>query len=293
MNIFERNILGIYGEFGKIWLKDLPQIIAKYSNTWNLTNLEPVKNLSYNYVLSGLQNGNDVILKLSPDSNALLREKIALGVFQGHGGVEIISYTDDALLLKRVMPGYSLQKNFPSDDEECIKIACDVMSRLHQSMSLISDFPDLRSLFKTLDKDLGIEDRYLLKARQLRDKLLAMSVEQVFLHGDLHQDNILKDAEGWSAIDPKGIIGDPVYEATAFIRNPITELAATPNASDIIARRIVQCSEYFDISPFYLTEWCFCQSVLSLAWCLEDNTEAAHDVKMVEIMYNITHPILK
>ncbi len=50
---FKQNIISIYGNEGKQWLKALPEIIAKIAKECNLANLKPVNNLSYNYVLSG------------------------------------------------------------------------------------------------------------------------------------------------------------------------------------------------------------------------------------------------
>src|SRR5690606_26100930 len=42
------------------------------------------------------------------------------------------------------------------------------------------------------------------------------------LHGDLHHDNIIGDGHGgWLAIDPHGLIGDPVYDVANIFGNPI------------------------------------------------------------------------
>lgn len=46
----------------------------------------------------------------------------------------------------------------------------------------------------------------------------------IFLHGDLHQDNILKQGNGWLAIDPKGVIGEAEFEIAAFDFMYIREL---------------------------------------------------------------------
>lgn len=45
--------------------------------------------------------------------------------------------------------------------------------------------------------------------------------DAVFLHGDLHPFNILRSPDGWVLIDPKGLRGDPAFEAAAWLRNPI------------------------------------------------------------------------
>ena len=55
---FEQNIINIYGDKGKQWLLDLPNIVNKIAKKWNLTDLKPVDNLSINYVASGLHHDN-------------------------------------------------------------------------------------------------------------------------------------------------------------------------------------------------------------------------------------------
>lgn len=45
---------------------------------------------------------------------------------------------------------------------------------------------------------------------------------------DLHHDNILQNGHAWVVIDLKGVIGEPAYEVSAFIRSPIPELLHHP-----------------------------------------------------------------
>ena len=64
MNTFQSNIIRIYGEKGKAWLDALPQLVTGISSKLDLHDLKEVTNLTYNYVLSGFQAGNPIILKL-------------------------------------------------------------------------------------------------------------------------------------------------------------------------------------------------------------------------------------
>ena len=51
---------------------------------------------------------------------------------------------------------------------------------------------------------------------------LCAGAPRVLLHGDLHHDNILRSGrEGWLAIGPFGVFGDPGFEAGALLYNPI------------------------------------------------------------------------
>lgn len=51
MKTFEQNIVNLYGEKGRQWREDLPNLIVQLAATYGLSNLKPENNLSYNYVL--------------------------------------------------------------------------------------------------------------------------------------------------------------------------------------------------------------------------------------------------
>ena len=81
MTAFESNITNIYCEKGRRWLDYLPNFVTKLANTYGLSNLKPVNNLSYNYVLTGFQDSKAVILKLGLDIDGFKREASALMAF--------------------------------------------------------------------------------------------------------------------------------------------------------------------------------------------------------------------
>jgi streptomycin 6-kinase len=71
MNIFHSNITNIYREKGQAWLNELPELVTAISSKLDLHDLKEVTNLTYNYVLSGFQADNPIILKLGLDNEAL------------------------------------------------------------------------------------------------------------------------------------------------------------------------------------------------------------------------------
>lgn len=64
MTTFHSNIISIYGEKGKAWLDTLPELVAAIASRLDLRDLKEVTNLTYNYVLSGFQGHNPIILKI-------------------------------------------------------------------------------------------------------------------------------------------------------------------------------------------------------------------------------------
>ena len=89
--MFHSNITNIYGEKGKAWLNELPELVTAISSRLELRDLQEVTNLSYNYVLSGFQEDKPIILKLGLDNAGLKREAFALKCFAGYGVVKVLA----------------------------------------------------------------------------------------------------------------------------------------------------------------------------------------------------------
>ena len=289
MTTFQSNIISIYGEKGKIWLNELPQLVSETSSKLDLRDLKEVPNLTYNYVLSGFQDGNNIILKLGLDNEGLKQEAFALKCFAGCGAVKVLAEDEDMLLLERAVPGMSLKEYFPTKEKESIEIACGVIKKLHQaSISAAHNFPHIKDWLTALDKDWPIPDGYLQKARKLRDELLQTSKPDVLLHGDLHHDNILQNDEDWLVIDPKGVIGEPAYEVAAFIRNPIPELLNHADAPNIIHNRVTRFAELLELRSQRILDWCFVQAVLSWVWAIEDGCDDIYSKNLTEFFEKYT-----
>lgn len=272
---FEKNIINLFGDVGRAWLASLPVLCDNVASKLGLTQLCPLDNLSYNYVLSGLQGTKPIILKLALDIEGLKHEAKVLDAFLGFGAVKVIAQEEGLLLLERLMPGVSLKSYFPAQENEAIDITANIIKHLHAApISNKSQFSHVKDWLQVLDKDWPISSIHLQKAIILRDNLLKTSTQEVLLHGDLHHDNILRSGENqWQVIDPKGVIGDPVYELAAFIRNPIPALLEHKDVHKIIKNRIEHFSKALNFSKTRIQDWCFVQSVLSWIWTLEDNSE--------------------
>jgi streptomycin 6-kinase len=278
MNLFESNVISIYPDKGPPWLANLPHMVQKLSAQWTLSDLKPMRNLSYNYVLCGFQGTQPIILKLGLDIAGLDREAAALKVFESsRAAVKLLAQQDGALLLEQAIPGILLKSYFPTRDYEAITITCALMKKLHQApLPLGHVFPHISDWLSTLDKNWDIPGFYLEKARALRDQLLKTSAREVLLHGDLHHENILQNGKKFVAIDPKGIIGEPAFEVAAFIRNPIPDLLYAAEAIKIISLRIKEFADILNMDAGRILKWCLVQAVLAWAWSLEDNTDPAY-----------------
>ena len=262
MNEFHKNIISQYGDAGQKWLNDLPEIIKRYCQKWNLQNLKPFENLTYNYVVAN----ENVVLKIGFNEKDVEGELKALQHFQM---VKILNHDRHAILMERCIPGTTLEHFVPSQDFRATEICIDIVRNIYKPSSQFTTH--LSTWLESIYKDHDFQYLpFLEKARKITDDLLASSDENVVLHGDLHHGNILQNGDGYVVIDPKGVVGERLYDIACFIRNPIGLVVQN---LDLIPKRIQQFGEALEIDPQRLTKWCFVQGVLSACWRIEDHQD--------------------
>jgi streptomycin 6-kinase len=74
----------------------------------------------------------------------------------------------------------------------------------------------------------------------------------------------------WLAIDPKGIIGEPVYETGAWLRNPSPLVVKDFRPEILITRRVDQFADELGFDRRRILGWGVAQAVLSAWWSYED-----------------------
>ena len=136
------------------------------------------------------------------------------------------------------------------------------------------DLQPLRTRFASLfkkakaDRDAGEPSLYV-EAADIADRLLDTPHAVAPLHGDLHHDNILHGARGWLAIDPKGVLGDPGFDAANMFYNPLErdDLCLDPeriaHMAEIFAKTLGQ-------TPAAILDHGIAWGCLSAAWHHED-----------------------
>jgi streptomycin 6-kinase len=285
----------LFGEEGRAWLDRLPIILAACEERWNLTIGAPVGNLSFNYVAPGvLADGTEVILKTGL-TDEFPSQPEALRHFDGHGMVQLLAYDkhDAAMLLERLKPGTSLRS--VEDDETAISAAAEVMRKIwrplpqeHYPFPTVADWgKGFARLRKMYDGGIGpFPPAIFDKAEKLYAELSASMARPVLLHGDLHQDNILSaERELWLAVDPKGLIGEPVYETGAILRNFWPDILAIADPVSLMKRRIDQLSAELGFDKERIYNWGFAQAVLSVVWNVEDTGKLENEgLYFVEVL---------
>ena len=272
MSVFEQNMHLLYGEAGDKWLRSLPGQIDVLSSQWGLRELTPFSDLSYHFVARGYQGDEPIVLKLGCDVSVVEQERNALQAFNGYGVATLLEadIKQGALLISRAIPGKTLTELFPKDDDKALEIVCGLAQKLHQAPIRYS-FPRLTQWLAILDKEWEIPRMDLQRARALRDTLIRTTKTPVLLHGDLHYSNCLSCDKEWVLIDPKGVIGDPVFDLSGcLVREPFLPMMALQDTSAQVAHRINLIAKTAQVDPQRIWDWTFVQTVLSICWSLED-----------------------
>lgn len=274
-----RNVVETWGDAGRRWLTELPELESSVLRDWELEPGTPFS-LSFNWVTSvNRADGSAAVLKLGvPHAGHLAEEAAALEFFAGQGAVRLLARDVDrgALLLERANPGTPISALVPSRDEEATTAFVDVLRRLHRTAPPGWPLPELAARSASFSNHLrlhpegGLIPRHLVeRAGRLFDELCATAPDRVILHGDLHHDNILRaDREPWLAIDPHGVVGDPGYEIGALLYNPGRD-RREDDLLALVPRRIEQLADMLAMPVERVVAWGFVQGVLSEVWTAE------------------------
>ena len=283
-----QSIVDVHGDAGRDWVSRLPEILARTAARWELRLGEPFEDAQYAFVApASRSNGERVVVKATPPHAAFDLEAEALRAFDGRGAARLLELDPEGiLLLERVEPGGSLVSVALRDDGHATSMATGLMRELRRDALPDAAFPtehahthSLRHFRARFDGGAGpLPNRLLATAEQLVSELLASSPAPVLLHGDLHHRNILAARRSpWLAIDPKGIAGDPAFEAGALLRNPIPELLVMERPERVVARRIDQVADELGLDRSRVWAWGLVQAVLAACWGYEDHGAAGFE----------------
>ena len=254
--------------FPKRWQVSAPKLIAETfsSRIWKVLRAD----------------GSPAIIKaLKPfdDVEDELRGEHYLAWRRGEGAVRLLGRDGHRMLLEYAGDTLLSEVLVREGDNAATAIAAEVMARLFSPSShpVPPDLQPLRTRFASLfkkakaDRDTGKPSLYV-EAATIADRLLDAPHAVAPLHGDLHHDNILHGARGWLAIDPKGVLGDPAFDAANMFYNPLDrdDLCLDPeriaHMAEIFAKTLGQ-------TPAALLDHAIAYGCLSAAWHHEDDNE--------------------
>jgi len=216
----------IIEHFGETFYDKVLADLNKYAALWGLSDFEQIDYYSVNCLFTcvSVKHG-PCVMKISPHPEGLINEYHMLKDFAGNGLCKV--YEEDVnngvLLIERITPGTQLRDESALDTR--LDIFCQLFRGLHKPptdktkyptymdwVSRIAAYMRTRSDFKDMSQK-------MTKAEEVCRCLWRKYTGEMLLHGDLHHDNILLGEHGYRIIDPKGVVGDAVFDIPRFILN--------------------------------------------------------------------------
>jgi streptomycin 6-kinase len=252
--------------------------IKDAAKRWQLSDVRPVADTPGSLVYRARQpDGQSVIVKLlKPHGMGELSGMDYLAWRSGGGAIRLLARQDNACLLQDA--GARMLEDLRVTDGEAAAtdVFADVVAQLHtpSSHTIPNGLVPLQQHFSAL-----IEERVLMPAAHAGNMAWAADIARVLLarqtnvmplHGDLHHENILADDHGrWRAIDPHGLIGDPVYDVANFFGNPLgrPDITCDEGRVRLLSGRLSMALGYGEEK---LLRYAAAHAALSACWSIGD-----------------------
>jgi streptomycin 6-kinase len=260
-------------------------------NQWSLTSVTDLAVTPYSHLYQAYSNtlNLNVVVKVAGSRQDSVREAQALSAYAGVGCARLIDYNKEfgAALIEKICPGTSLSIEFPDQDEQATISLCQLIGRLPKIWNERSNIEKLVDRVKALEHPSNNIEKIRLKALELTGYLLASSGHQVFLHGDLHHDNVILSHErGYVAIDPKGVIGEIEYEVAAFMCNPIDQLPKVNGLLDVFENRLSIFREQLGLNLERVKMWTYVHAAMACMWAEEDGVSNSPFLYLARFLEN-------
>ena len=275
-------------EFGKeaeAWLAELPSILARCCDKWDLTLGRPTEEIKVNYIAYvEMSNGEEAVLKVGVPHGDFSAEMEALAIYEGRGINRLIDCDKalNAMLLERLRPGKMLDS--VGNAHEQSEIAARILQELHATPPpshhtlphfmdwMRGAFADARSC-KDLERARGYIEQ-IPRVESMMEILMESDEPQILLHGDLHHWNILSDADrGWMAIDPKGVIGASCLDVGRFINNAMGFGETAAEKREILLEAVTIFSGVLGENEERMFAGAFCDKIMGSSWSLKQEPD--------------------
>jgi streptomycin 6-kinase len=211
----------------------LDAITETFPAEWKVSSPELVAETATSRIVKvRLEDGAPAIVKhLTPLG---MREELGgtryLEWHDGNGCIRLLAQRGNNLLLEYAGARTLLDHLNKHGDDAATQVFVEMFLELSQTKQTGRPAPQdlipLRTMFSSLftkaegDRKRGVRSQFV-EAAELADRLLNDQRDVQPLHGDLHHENILLGERGWLVIDPKGLMGDPMYDAANMFYNPL------------------------------------------------------------------------
>ncbi|HIW62192.1 MAG TPA: aminoglycoside phosphotransferase family protein [Candidatus Stackebrandtia excrementipullorum] len=276
-----------FGERGRRWLADLPEVVAKCCRDWELEIIGPaMEGGTHSYAAPVMWSGTQpAVLKIPVTDEENRAEAGALYCYDGEGAVRLYAYDPESagMLLEWARPGRPLVPVDPRVHREGldehfddVAVACELYRRLWR---VPGPLPDGFAGFESaVDVVAGWRDTLPKTVAEHSDAFEADMVDLVeeqcrrlatpdgpvgLVNRDTHLGNIVAaEREPWLLIDPKPLLGERAFDA-GFLA--IVQVESRTELE--FAQRVVhRTARLLGVTPERVRAWTLLRAVEVVHW---------------------------
>jgi len=268
----------IINRFGQDFYEKVLRVIHTYTDLWALSDFQFIPSFSANLVMKchSTRYGSAVLKMGNPAY--LTAEYYTLRQYHGRRFCQVFEadVENGVILEARVRPGRSLR------GEGSLHTRLSIFSSLYQDLHIppahTGIYPAYNEWVRRITSYMSMREDckelylYMKKAEEICLSVAARYAQQMLLHGDFHHDNILlSDNEEYMIIDPKGVIGDPVFDVPRFILNEFED-EKTPELQAKIIEIISVLEKTLGIPNEILKQCLYIETAMGACWSVEDGS---------------------
>lgn len=267
----------ISGHFGEEFLHTAIERIQEATVLWGLSDIRLIESFSANLVLvcNAVTYGRS-IMKIARPSKWFIAEVKALIEMDDAKVCQLYAYDLELsiLLEEAIEPGTRLREEASID----LRLAnfLHLYKSFHKATAGGNDYPTYGSWVNNITNYMSKQtghyhlSRGMKKAKGLYDQLSRTYNSKRLLHGDFHHDNILLGNDGmYRIIDPKGVIGDPIFDLPRYILNEFMFVDLTDDLFNDVCRVIKEMSQQLNIPAEVIQQCTYIETMMGTCWCIE------------------------
>ncbi|TFE26254.1 aminoglycoside phosphotransferase family protein [Cohnella luojiensis] len=274
----QNEIENIINRFGKDFYEKVLRDIEEYAVKWTLTSFQFVPSYSANLVfICYSENFGRVVLKIgNPSFGEIVTEFNTLSQYNGRRFCRVFNADIEkgVILEECVRPGNPLRDESSLDRR--LSVFCSLYKGLHITPAKAEIYPTYTEwvgrITEYMSKRQDCKELYLYmkKAKDICLSVSTLYSQKMLLHGDFHHDNILLGNDGeYIIIDPKGVIGDPVFDIPRFILNEFGD-ETIPDLYKKINDIICTLEKNLNIPNDIIKQCLYVETAMGVCWSVQD-----------------------